>query len=230
MNITKEKFLKRIDATMVEPDITDDQLADLIHELLPDKNYLSKITVNLTQISTAVDLLEAHQVGVASEIAYPLGNLPTEVKLIQLEHAIENGADQVDIVMQIDAIKVGEFDQVHKEVDILTERARGVIGINFIPNLAFLSEEQKIAAVKIVYEAGAGVKTSSGVNISSTIEDVKLLKREFVNLELNVCGGCDSLEQAATFLDVGANKITPSAPLTFLRGLVTLMRWQTQKV
>jgi deoxyribose-phosphate aldolase len=231
MNITKEFFKKRFDTSLIEPQISDKDLVEFIERCKRYSFYFAGIAVNLHQIPLAVSLLEDSGIDPAGAIAYPLGNLPTEIKIIQIEEAINSGAEQVDIVMRVEALREGDYDSVWHDAEAVVNYCKGKLKtISLIPNTAYLKREQLLESAKMVRDLGAIYKTNTGFGLVTTLEDIKIIKDTHKDeVDIMVSGGCRTTEQAIEFFNMGVSKIATSTPIDIFEGFETLLNIQSNK-
>ena len=202
-----------IDHTLLKPEATRDQIRTLCREAL-DYGFAA-VCVNPAWTPLAAAELAGSPVKVATVVGFPLGATMTEVKMHEAEAALRCGAQEIDMVLQIGALRSGEYDSVKSEIQAVTELAHGAGALlKVIIEAALLDDRQKVAACTLAKLAGADyVKTSTGfVSGGATVHDVALM-RAAVGPEMGVkaAGGIRNLEDLLGMVRAGANRIGTSA-------------------
>ncbi|MBY6179575.1 2-deoxyribose-5-phosphate aldolase [Staphylococcus sp. HMSC068D03] len=212
-------YAKFIDHTLLKPESTRQQIDQIIDEA-KEYNFKS-ICVNPTHVKYAAERLNDSDVLVCTVIGFPLGATTTATKIFETEDAIKNGASEIDMVINIGALKDGRFEEVQKDIE-------GVVGaanektVKVIIETVLLSDEEKVKASELAKAAGADfVKTSTGfAGGGATPEDVKLMKDTVGDeLEVKASGGVRSLEDFNKMIDAGATRIGASAGVQIIQGL-----------
>jgi len=201
-----------IDHTLLKPDATLEEIENLVNEA---KRYrFASVCVNPTWVSYCANLLAGTDVKVCTVIGFPLGATTPEVKRLETVNAIENGAQEVDMVINIGALKSGKYDLVKSDIEGVVEAAKGKALVKVIIETSLLTDKEKIQACKLAKEAGADfVKTSTGFSSGgATVEDVKLM-RSTVGPDMGVkaSGGVRTYEDAKKMLAAGATRIGASS-------------------
>lgn len=208
-----------IDHTLLKPDTTGEMIDKLCAEA--KKYEFAAVCVNPYYVSRAKELLKDTNIKVATVIGFPLGANTKEVKAFETEDAIKNGADEVDMVINIGALKSEEYDVVIDDIKSVVKAANGKAIVKVIIETCLLTEEEKIMACKLAKEAGADyVKTSTGFSTGgATVEDVKLMK-EIVgdSLKIKASGGIRDYKTAKAMIDAGASRIGASASIKIVEG------------
>jgi deoxyribose-phosphate aldolase len=218
--MTKEQFAKTLDMTLLKPDASREamvKLCEQARELQP-----ASVCIFPIWIKTAVRTLAGSGVPVCTVIGFPTGCSMNTAKALEIANAIEAGAEEVDIVMNLGAAKTGDWDVVRKELAKLIETAR-VEGLRHekphiitkvIIECSALTDGEKAQAAAIVKDVAADfVKTSTGFGAGgATVDDVRLL-RQTVGPEMGVkaAGGIRTIEQARAMLEAGATRLGTSA-------------------
>jgi deoxyribose-phosphate aldolase len=225
MMLSKDFFKKRFDTSLIEPQISDDDFIEFIEKCIPYADFFAGIASNLHQLPILVEHLKGTGIGAAGPVAYPLGNLPTEIKILQIEEAIEAGANQVDVVMKIEALRVDDFDSVWEDAEAVVKCGRGRLkSISLIPNTANLTKGQKIKVAEMVNDLGAVYKTNTGFGLVTTLEDIHIVREAIGDkMEIMVSGGCRTTEKAIEFFNAGVNKIATSTPIDIFEGFNRLL-------
>jgi deoxyribose-phosphate aldolase len=211
---------KMIDHTLLKPDATQDQIAQLCFEAR--KYGFASVCVNPTWVELCAKLLEGSPVKVCSVIGFPLGATAPEVKSFETQNAVDHGASEIDMVINIGALKARDLELVAKDIRgvVTTSHARGAI-VKVIIEAVLLTDEEKTIACLLSKEAGADfVKTSTGfASGGATVHDVALM-RKAVGPEMGVkaAGGVRTYEDAENMIKAGATRIGASAGVKILQG------------
>jgi deoxyribose-phosphate aldolase len=221
--ITREKMASLIDHTLLKPDATKDDIKRLCQEAM---NYgFRSVCVNPSYISLASRILRDSQVKVCSVVGFPLGANTPEVKAFEAEKAIRDGANEIDMVINLGALKSGDYELVKRDIgDIVKkgDRAQGEIIVKVIIETGLLSDDEKVFACQLVKESGASfVKTSTGLNTrGATVQDVKFI-RKLVGPEFGVkaSGGIRTYRDAMNLIKAGANRIGTSSGSLIIKAI-----------
>jgi deoxyribose-phosphate aldolase len=209
-----------IDHTLLKPDATADQIAQLCFEAR--KHHFASVCVNPTNVPLCADLLKGTNVKVCTVIGFPLGATSTEVKAFETRNAIENGATEIDMVINIGALKAGDNDLVARDIRGVVSVAHGAGAlVKVIIETALLTDEEKVIACLLSKEAGADfVKTSTGFSSGgATVHDVALMRRTVgPNLGVKAAGGIHSHEEAEQLVAAGATRLGASAGVKIIQG------------
>jgi len=220
MMISIEELAGMIDHTNVQRDATDEDIKVLCKEA--DDYDFSCVCVTPTHGALAHELLENSDTQVCVVIGFPFGVQTPHAKAYEAEEAVENGASELDMVMNIGALKSGHHSLVQADIAGVVGAARGRV-VKVILETALLTREEKISACQLAREAGAHyVKTSTGFGVDgATVEDVQLM-RETVGMEMGVkaSGGIRDLETALAMIDAGASKIGTSTGVQIMEDLL----------
>jgi deoxyribose-phosphate aldolase len=207
-----------MDHTLLRPQATRAQIEQLAEEAR--QWCFGTICVNPNWVPLAVEKLRGSGVKVAAVVGFPLGATLTSVKRAEAQAVIVAGAEEVDMVMNVGAMRSGDHETVENDIRGVVEvcRAGGAI-LKVILENAYLSDEEKVEACRIVQRAGADfVKTSTGFGpTGATADDVRLM-RQTVGPEMGVkaAGGIRNLADAVTMLDAGATRLGTSASIAIL--------------
>lgn len=208
-----------IDHTLLKPDATPDQIAQLCFEAR--KFGFASVCVNPAHVALAADLLQDSDVKVCTVIGFPLGATLPEVKAFEALDAIKNGADEIDMVVNIGALKSREYTIVAQDIRGVVQvcHPRGVL-VKVILEMALLEEEEKVAGCLLAKEAGADfVKTSTGFGPGgATVEDVALMRRVVgPKMGVKAAGGIRSFSEAQGLVAAGATRLGASAGVRIVR-------------
>ena len=212
-------YAKYIDHTQLKPESTREQIDKIISEA---KEYgFKSVFVNPTHVEYSAEQLKGTDVLVCTVIGFPLGASTKEVKAFETKNAIENGAAEIDMVINIGALKDKRFNDVKEDIESVVTAANGKT-VKVIIETVLLSNEEKVKACELAKEAGAHfVKTSTGfAGGGATAEDVKLMKDTVGDaLEVKASGGVRNLEDFNQMLEAGATRIGASAGVQIIQGL-----------
>ena len=204
------EYNKLIDHTLLKPDAQPEQIVKLCEEA-KEFDFMS-VCVNPAYVPLAAKCLEGSSVKVCTVIGFPLGMNLTKTKVEEAMLAVNQGADEVDMVINVGMLKAGHDDYVKEEIRLLKEVA-GKLVLKVIIETCLLTDEEKVRACKLSKEAGADfVKTSTGFSTGgATAHDVKLM-RETVGPEMGVkaSGGVRTHEDLLAMVEAGANRIGTS--------------------
>jgi deoxyribose-phosphate aldolase len=224
-------FQKNIEALYLSPHISDDLLASFLERCLAEQDSLACVAPNLHQVRAAARLLSGSGIAVAAQIAYPLGLIPWEVKRIQIEEALQDGASQLDMLVAIETLKEGQIEQVHQEAQALAQLARPAgARITLVASLGYLDEAGQRAVIEIAGQVGAAVRTGSGIGLETSPQQVSqafqmaqaLHSMAVTPPEIVACGGVSLAESAIHLLRAGARRVCTGEPFRLLDGLRSL--------
>ncbi|MBN2899295.1 MAG: deoxyribose-phosphate aldolase [Clostridia bacterium] len=210
---------KFIDHTILKPETSRDAVIQVCDEA---KEYgFFSVCVNPYYVALVSDQLKESDVKVTSVIGFPLGASISEVKAFEATKSIEDGADEIDMVINIAALKNKEFDYVLSDIKAVVAACKGKALLKVIIETCLLTEEEKIKACELSVEAGADyVKTSTGFSTGgATPEDIALM-RKVVGPEIGVkaSGGVRSTADAEAVIEAGATRIGASASIAIVTG------------
>ncbi len=216
------KLAKFIDHTILKPQTTQEQVEAICAEAR-EHGFFS-VCVNPCYVPLVKKQLDGSDVKVCSVISFPLGaNLPA-VKAFEATQSIEAGADEIDMVINIGALKDGKYDYVLEDIKAVVEACKGKALLKVIIEACLLTDEEKVKACELSKEAGADfVKTSTGFSTGgATAEDIALM-RKTVGPELGVkaSGAVRDFETAKKMIDAGATRIGASASVAIVTGGVS---------
>lgn len=208
-----------IDHTLLKPDATSDKIAQLCFEA--KKYHFASVCVNPTHVKLCADLLRDSDVKVCTVIGFPLGATSTEVKTFETKNALDNGATEIDMVINIGALKAGDVDLVARDIREVVEVAHAANAlVKVIIETALLTDEEKVVASLLAKEAGADyVKTSTGFSGGgATVHDIELIRRTVgPSLGVKASGGIHTHEEAEALVAAGATRIGASAGVKIIQ-------------
>lgn len=218
--MNKEELAKMIDHTLLKADALEEQVKELCREA-KEYNFAS-VCVNPSYVSLCAEELKGSEVKVCTVIGFPLGATTTAVKAYEAKDAIEKGAQEVDMVINIGKLKDKDYQFVKNDIEEVVNAAKGKALTKVIIETCLLTREEKIKACELAKEAGADfVKTSTGFSTGgATLEDIRLM-RETVGPKMGVkaSGGVRSYQDTVAMIKGGATRIGASASIAICQGL-----------
>lgn len=213
---------KMIDHTLLKADATKDQVTKLCQEA---KEYtFASVCVNPTWVKYAAEQLAGTEVKVCTVIGFPLGATTPETKAFETTNAIENGAGEVDMVINIGALKDGDYELVEADIRAVVEAAKGKALSKVIIETCLLTDEEKVKACELSVKAGADfVKTSTGFSTGgATVADIELMRKTVgPDIGVKASGGVRSVEDAENMMKAGATRIGASSGVAIVNGLTS---------
>ena len=214
MEITE--ILSHIDHTLLKPTATSKEIAALCREAL--KYHTASVCIPASFVRRA----RTHfpELNICTVIGFPLGYSTTAVKWFEAKDAIENGANEIDMVVNLGEVKNDRFSYVEKEIALIKD-ACGEKILKVIVETCFLTEDEKIKLCECVTEAGADyIKTSTGFGTAGAdIEDIRLFRKHIgENVKIKAAGGIKTREQLEMFLNEGCDRIGTSSAVKLLIG------------
>ncbi|MHB8277309.1 MAG: deoxyribose-phosphate aldolase [Candidatus Humimicrobiaceae bacterium] len=194
-----------IDHTILKPDATYDQVKQICRESI--EYGFASVCVNPGYVPLVVEMLKGTGIPTCSVVGFPLGATTSKAKAFETREAIENGAKEIDMVINVSALKSKDYERVRSDIQEVVIAARGKAKVKVIIETCLLTNEEKIRACELSKEAGADfVKTSTGFSTGgATVEDIKLM-RKVVGLDMGVkaSGGVIDYSSAIAMLEAGA--------------------------
>lgn len=215
--ITYEQLAKTIDHSLLKPQLTRAEVVAGCE--LARKYNVASVCVKPCDVKLAVEQLKGSDVAVGTVVGFPHGAHKTEIKVAEAKAAIEDGAVELDMVINIGALRSGDAEYVKEDIRAVVEAAKGKALVKVILENAYLTDEEKVLACKLAEEAGADfVKTSTGFAPSgATIEDLKLMRASVSDkVQVKAAGGVRSLDAILKVIDVGATRVGATATATIL--------------
>lgn len=214
-------YAAMIDHTLLKQDATKGQIEQICAEA---KQYVfASVCVNPTWIKLAASLLEGTDVKVCTVIGFPLGASTSETKAFETRDAIEKGATEIDMVINVGELKDGNYDYVQKDIEAVVKAANGTL-VKVIIESCLLTDEEKVKACELAVAAGADyVKTSTGFSTGgATPEDIALMRKTVgPTIGVKASGGVRSLEDMKAMIDNGATRIGASSGVAIMNGLTS---------
>ena len=210
---------RMIDHTILKPEATEAAVQKIIDEA-KEYNFFS-VCINPCWVAFASEQLADTDVAVCTVIGFPLGANTPEVKAYEAADAIKNGANEVDMVINIGALKSQQYDYVRQDIQGVVDAAKGKALVKVIIETALLTDEEKVKACELAKEAGADfVKTSTGFSTGGAkVADIRLM-RETVGPDMGVkaSGGVHNAEEASAMIEAGATRIGASTGVAIVSG------------
>jgi deoxyribose-phosphate aldolase len=218
--MNKLELARYIDHTILKPDAMEGDVIKLCREALEYK--FASVCVNAANVKLADSFLHGTEVKVCTVVGFPLGATTKETKAFETAQAIDNGATEVDMVINIGALKSGKTDEVEADIKAVADACKGKALLKVIIEACLLTDEEKVTACELSKNAGANyVKTSTGFSTGgATAEDITLMRRT-VGPEMGVkaSGGIRNLETSLKMIAAGATRIGASASISILNEL-----------
>lgn len=213
------KINKFIDHTILKANTTEEQVIKVCEEA---KEYdFASVCVNGCFTSLVSEQLKGTDVKTCVVVGFPLGAMTKEAKAFETKNAIENGAEEIDMVINVGALKSKKYNYVKEDIKAVVDAASGNALVKVIIEACLLTDEEKVKVCQLSKEAGADfVKTSTGFSTGgATVEDIKLM-RETVGPDIGVkaSGGVRTIEDAEAVINAGANRIGASAGIAIVEG------------
>nr|WP_300002273.1 deoxyribose-phosphate aldolase [Tissierella sp.] len=218
-----ENIISMVDHTILKPEAKKEEIEVLCQEAIEYK--FAAVCINPYYVSLCKDLLKDTDVKVATVIGFPLGANTSEVKAFETEDAIKNGANEIDMVINIGALKDKDYKTVKEDIEKVVKVAHaheGVI-VKVIIETALLEKEEKIKACELSMDAKADfVKTSTGFSTAgATVEDIELMKSVVGDhLEIKASGGVRDVESARAMIEKGATRLGTSSGVKIAKELL----------
>ncbi|MBD2212651.1 deoxyribose-phosphate aldolase [Calothrix sp. FACHB-156] len=204
-----------IDHALLTPTATPEQVEQWCEEA--DRFNFAAVCLHPTYVKRAAELLHGKNPKVCTVIGFPTGATTSAVKLYEAQEAVENGATELDVVLNLGWLKAGKTEAVHREIAEICEATGQTVKVILETNL--LTDPEKKIAAELAMEAGAAfLKTSTGWNGGVTVEDVRLLKeiaRERVGIKAS--GGIRTINQALELILAGATRLGTSRGIDLIR-------------
>jgi len=218
---TESEIARLIDHTLLKPDATQNEIAKLCAEAL--QYHFASVCVNPWNVGQAAEILRGSDVKVCTVVGFPLGATLPEVKVFEAQKSIERGAQEIDMVINIGALKSGRLGAVEADIHgVVTASHHGSAICKVIIETCLLAREEKIQASLAAKNAGADfVKTSTGFSTAgATPEDVRLIRETIgPSTGIKAAGGVRTLEDLQNMVAAGATRIGASAGVKIIEQL-----------
>lgn len=205
----REDIMKKVDHTLLAQTADWDEIRKICDQGLKYKT--ASVCIPPSYVKRAAEYL-GEKLPVCTVIGFPNGYQTTTLKMAETEDALENGADEIDMVINLGDVKNGEFDKIKEEI-IALKKICGDHILKVIVETCLLTEDEKIKMCRVVSESGADfIKTSTGFSTSgATFEDVKLFKKYVADhVKIKAAGGISSFSDAEHFIELGADRLGTS--------------------
>lgn len=215
--MTDQEILKHIDHTQLKPFATWEDIKKLCEEAIAFQT--ASVCIPPAYIKRVHDTYQ-EKINICTVVGFPLGYSVTSAKVAEIEQALADGCNEIDMVVNISDVKNGAYDKVEEEIRTL-KKACGNHILKVIIETCFLTEEEKIAMCKAVTNAGADyIKTSTGFGTGgATIEDIKLFKQHIgPDVKMKAAGGVKTKDDLIMFLEEGCDRIGTSSAVGILKG------------
>jgi deoxyribose-phosphate aldolase len=217
-----EKIAKMIDHTNLKADATSEDIEKLCNEA---KEYgFASVCVNPANVKLCEDFLKKSDVNVCTVISFPLGANTSKMKFFETRDAVGFGASEIDMVMNIGALKSGLEEAVKEDISGVVAAAEGNL-VKVIIETALLTDEEKILACSIAKDAGADfIKTSTGFGYSgATVEDIALIKKTIgASMGIKASGGIKNIKTVFDMVKAGATRIGTSSGVKIMEEIIRL--------
>ena len=215
----QQKILTACDHTLLLQGATWDEIKVICDDA--KKYKTASVCIPPCYVKRAAEYLNG-EIAVCTVIGFPNGNMTTATKIFETKDALSNGADEIDMVINIGMFKAKEYDYVLSEIKEIKEACGDHI-LKVIIETCLLTEEEKIKMCEIVTESGADyIKTSTGFSTAgATFEDIELFKKYVgSNVKIKAAGGISSMEDAEHFMELGADSLGTSRIVKIVKGLI----------
>lgn len=216
--ITLEQLAKVIDHSLLRPELTEAEVISGCE--LAKKYHVASVCVKPADVKLAAKILKGSEVAVGTVLGFPHGNSTTVIKVAEGKQALEDGAVELDMVINIGAMRSGKYEYVRDEIKAICEIAKSKKAlVKVILENAYLTDEEKVKACKLSEEAGANfVKTSTGFAPSgATLEDVRLMRASVSeNVQVKCAGGVRTLDALLAMIDAGVTRSGATATAAIL--------------
>jgi len=217
--ITREVLAGYIDHTLLKPEAVESQFEQLCNEAIQYR--FKSVCVNSSWVPYVAKKLRGTGIIICSVIGFPLGGMDTRSKAFEARSAIESGATELDMVINIGALKSGNLKLVEEDIRAIKRACRSTILLKVILETGLLNEAEKILACEISKKAGADfVKTSTGFSGSgATVEDIALMRRIVgPSIGVKASGGIRTFDQAVALIRAGANRLGCGSSVAVITG------------
>ena len=215
--MTQEEMLTHVDHTLLTQTATWDEIKQILDDAM--KYKVASACIPASYVKEAVDYVDG-KLAICTVIGFPNGYSTTAAKVFMAKDAVNNGAKEVDMVINIGWLKDKKYDELEKEIKAVKE-AVGSLVLKVIIETCLLTDEEKIKMCEMVTKAGADyIKTSTGFSTAgATFDDVKLFSEHIgKNVKIKAAGGIASLDDAYKFLELGADRLGTSRIVKLVKG------------
>lgn len=211
------KLNKFIDHTLLKANATSDQIDNLCKEAIENDFY--SVCVNGSYVKRCLENLKNTNIKIAVVVGFPLGSVTTNTKVFEAKEAINLGADEIDMVINVSKLKDKDYGYVENEIREIKEAIGDKI-LKVIIETCYLSDEEKVIACKLSIKANADfVKTSTGFGTNgATYDDVKLIKNTVMNkIKIKASGGIKDKATAKKYIELGVERLGTSSGVDIVK-------------
>ena len=211
----KRELLSRLDHTLLKQTATWEEIRRICEEGM--KYQTASVCIPPCYVKRAKEYVQ-DKVNICTVIGFPNGNTTTAVKVLETRDAVENGADEIDMVINLGMVKEQDYDRVLEEIQAVKQACGGKV-LKVIIETCLLTEDEKLEMCRVVTRSGAEyIKTSTGFSTGgATFADVELMRKHVgEQVKVKAAGGISSVEDAEKFLDLGADRLGTSRLITLL--------------
>lgn len=215
---------KYIDHTLLKPEATEEDIRRVVQEAI--RYNFATVFVFPCWTRLARELLKGSEVKLGCPVGFPFGANKTETKIFEAKRAIEDGAEELDMVINITALKSGRLDYVKGDIEEVVKAVRP-IGVKVIIETSYLTDEEKIKVSLIARDAGASfIKTSTGLGPKgATVEDIMLLKRVLGDtIKIKASGGIRDYNTCVQMINAGASRIGTSSGVKIMEEYLSSLK------
>ena len=216
--MNKQEILSKVDHTLLKQTATWEQINVICDEGV--ENQTASVCIPPCYVKRAKEYVQG-KAAVCTVIGFPNGNMTTASKVFETEDAVKNGADEIDMVINVGDVKAGDYDKVLVEIKAIKEACCGKL-LKVIIETCLLTEEEKIKMCEVVSESGADyIKTSTGFSTGgATFADVKLMREHVAShVKVKAAGGISSVADAEEFIALGAGRLGTSRLIPLLKNV-----------
>lgn len=211
----KRELLSRLDHTLLKQTATWEEIRRICEEGM--KYQTASVCIPPCYVKRAKEYVQ-DKVNICTVIGFPNGNTTTAVKVLETRDAVENGADEIDMVINLGMVKERDYDRVLEEIQAVKQACGGKV-LKVIIETCLLTEDEKLEMCRVVTRSGAEyIKTSTGFSTGgATFADVELMRKHVgEQVKVKAAGGISSVEDAEKFLDLGADRLGTNRLITLL--------------
>lgn len=208
-----------IDHTLLKPTATESEISELCEEAVKYDFYA--VCINSSYIPLVKEKLEGSKVKICSVVGFPLGAMSSKAKLFETQQALADGADEIDMVINVGFLKSGNFSAVEEEIELIKKAVETKI-LKVILETCFLTPDEIMSAASLAVKAGADyVKTSTGFGSGgATFEAIELMQKAINGkAKIKASGGIKNLEIARKFIEMGVERIGTSSGVSIIKEL-----------
>ncbi len=217
--ISHSEMARYIDHTLLKPESTSDQFDQVVKECI-QYNFKS-ICVNSSWVDYVARQLQGHDIEVCSVVGFPLGAMTSRSKAFEAREAISDGATEIDMVINVGALKSGDYERVEEDIRAVRRATRSGTILKVILETCMLSQEEKVIGCQLSKKAGADfVKTSTGFSSGgATVEDVKLMRNTVgPDMGVKASGGIRNWDAAVELIQAGASRLGIGSSIKVMTG------------